>query len=81
MYPEQQAIEEMISELTARKGIDPIQLAHKIQDTLPAKDLEGMQFGMGFFKADAPPLTSQERCKILENLLSQVSDHTANVRK
>lgn len=74
MYPEQQAIEELVSELIARQGIDPTQIAHKIQDTLPAKDLEGLQFGLGFFKADAPPLTSQERQAILLDLLANLGN-------
>lgn len=72
MYPEQQAIEELVSELTAHQGFDPIQLAHKIQDTLPAKDLEGVQFGMGFFKSDVPPLSPQERHAIILNLLAKL---------
>lgn len=72
MYPEQKAIEELVSELTTHKGFDPVQLAHKIQDMLPTKDLEGVQFGLGFFKSDAPPLSSQERRAILLGLLANL---------
>lgn len=67
---EQQAIQELISELTHNQGIDPVRTSQAIQQALPQEKPEEMKFGIGFFSTDSPPLTPQERRDILNRLFS-----------
>jgi hypothetical protein len=46
------------------------QIAQIMQQTLPLKDQQEINFGIGFFNANAPPLDPQERRDMLNQLFS-----------
>lgn len=81
MLPEEQVNQQLLQELVDFQGFDPDRLAQAIRQTLPAEEQQNIKFAPGFFSVDTPPLTSQERRTILENLLSQANNHLPNIGK
>ena len=69
---DQKAIQELITALTGVRITNPIQASAAIQQVLPSEEQKGMKFGKGFFSADEPLLTPQERREVLERLFSEL---------
>lgn len=72
---ERQAVQELITALAEEQGLNPIQISKAIQQALPPEEQQGMVFGKGFFHADAPLLTPQERREVLERLFGELLGH------
>jgi hypothetical protein len=73
MVPEQQALEELIAELTREQEIDPGALFQAL-----SQGGKPVTVGKGFFSQDVPPLSPEERRERLKDLfqLGRESDRT-----
>ncbi len=71
MMPEQQAIDELVKELTKDHTFDPHKLFAAIQSTVPPEERQNTKVGVGFFSADAPPMSQEERREMLKRLFEE----------
>lgn len=81
MLLEEKINQKLLHELVDFQGFDPDRLAQAIRQTLPEEEQQNIKFAQGFFSVDTPPLTPEERRKILEDLLSQANNHMPNTVK
>lgn len=74
MVPEQQARDELVKGLTSGSGIDPYKLFSSIQSTVPPEERQNTKVGVGFFSADAPPMSQEERREMLKQRFQEIAE-------
>lgn len=75
VVPEERAIQELVDELTPDSTTDPARLYAALTRSgqSPLADEGKISVGKGFFSADRPPLTSEERREVILRLLRNTS--------